>query len=551
VEPLVAPLLYLIFGNVVASTLQAEFGWSYDTWWVVAAVAAALIVFAFGWFGIRLSTGTGTVLGLFEILVFAALAVTLIAKAGDANTLSVFGTGFATAEGFGGFSGVIAGSVYTILAFIGFEAAAPLAEEAKDPRRTVRLAVVYSCLLIGLFYVLTTCAAAVFFGPEKFAEFPTSGNGNPWDGLARTAWGAGWVLVFLAVANSAIANANASANAATRTWFAMGRIRLLPRALEHVNPRSRWRSLKRGNPAWGPARRPCLASDQLCRAATKSAIPEAYASFEQPRHHGATSCLARFQTRRRSYKFHLSGGTVGLAARVQVGLDLGERPVVGEPASAEVLIDQRPLPWGGRLHLELPATRDPTLRNLEPLALANQPASTPVNSGGRLAQVTARSARLRAPRRPYSRAQKPVSTSIMSPIRSSLVSPGSTTSSLRPCAANAASRCSTLKRASRSWCSTTIVVACGSASSRVSLGRLPLTPAPTSVTTSATARPCPAAHAVSLATCRSRSARRLCEETRAYSTTRPPGGLPGVSTRIVPEGRRRAGTGMVPWRNQR
>jgi hypothetical protein len=57
---------------------------------------------------------------------------------------------------------------------------------------------------------------------------------------ARAAWGGGWVLVFLAVANSAIANANASANAATRTWFAMGRIRLLPRPFEHVNPR--WRS---------------------------------------------------------------------------------------------------------------------------------------------------------------------------------------------------------------------------------------------------------------------------------------------------------------------
>jgi amino acid transporter len=236
VEPLVAPLLFLIFGNVVAGTLQAELGWSYDTWWVVAAVAAAVVVFLFGWFGIRLSTGAGTVLGLFEILVFAALAVTLIVKAGNANTLSVFGTGFATVEGFGGLSGVIAGSVYTILAFIGFEAAAPLAEEAKDPRRTVRLAVVYSCLLIGLFYVLTTYAATVFFGPGKFAEFPASGDGNPWDALARAAW----VLVFLAVANSAIANANASANAATRTWFAMGRIRLLPRALEHVNPR--WRS---------------------------------------------------------------------------------------------------------------------------------------------------------------------------------------------------------------------------------------------------------------------------------------------------------------------
>jgi amino acid transporter len=240
VEPLVAPLLFLIFGNVVAGTLNQEFGWSYDTWWVIAAVAAAVVVLVLGWFGVRLSTGAGTLLGLFEILVFAALAVTLIVKAGGANTLSVFGTGEATVEGFEGFSGVVAGSVYTILAFIGFEAAAPLAEEAKDPRRTIRLAVIYSCLGIGLFYVLTTYAATVFFGPGSFVEFPDSGGGNPWDALARAAWGAGWVLVFLAVANSAIANANASANAATRTWFAMGRIRLLPRPLEHVNPR--WRS---------------------------------------------------------------------------------------------------------------------------------------------------------------------------------------------------------------------------------------------------------------------------------------------------------------------
>jgi amino acid transporter len=240
VEPLVAPLLFLIFGNVVAGTLNQEFGWSYDTWWVVSAVAAAVVVFVLGFFGVRLSTAAGTLLGLFEILVFAGLAVTLIFQAGGDNTLAVFGTGSADVEGFTGLSGVIAGSVYTILAFIGFEAAAPLAEEARDPRRTIRLAVIYSCLGIGLFYVLTTYAATVAFGPDRFAEFPKSGGGNPWDALARGAWGAGWVLVFLAIANSAIANANASANAATRTWFALGRIRVLPRPLEHVNPR--WRS---------------------------------------------------------------------------------------------------------------------------------------------------------------------------------------------------------------------------------------------------------------------------------------------------------------------
>jgi amino acid transporter len=240
VEPLVAPLLYLIFGHLVATVLQQEFGWRYSQWWWIAALAAAVVVFLLGYFGIKISARTGTLLGLFEIGVFAVLAVWLIVKAGGDNTLAVFGTRYATVKGFTGFSGVVAGSIYTILAFIGFEAAAPLAEETTNPRRNIQRAVVYSCVGIGLFYVLTTYAAAVFFGPGKFADFAGFGGGNPWDALARKVWGAGWVIVFLAVANSAIANSNAAANATTRTWYAMGRIRLLPRIFAHVHPR--WRS---------------------------------------------------------------------------------------------------------------------------------------------------------------------------------------------------------------------------------------------------------------------------------------------------------------------
>jgi len=99
--------------------------------------------------------------------------------------------------------------------------------------------VVWSALAIGLFYVLTTYAATVYFGPENMAGFIESGDGNPWDGLARAVWGGGWVLVFLAIANSAIANANAGANATTRTWYAMGRIRLLPAAFTRIHPTRR------------------------------------------------------------------------------------------------------------------------------------------------------------------------------------------------------------------------------------------------------------------------------------------------------------------------
>src|SRR5207249_2372686 len=113
-------------------------------------------------------------------------------------------------------------------------------EETVDPRRNIKLAVIDSCVGIGIFYVLTTYAAVAYFGPNKFAGFASFGGGNPWDGLARKVCGAGWVLVFLAIANSAIANSNAAANATTRTWYAMGRIRLLPSAFSHIN--ARWRS---------------------------------------------------------------------------------------------------------------------------------------------------------------------------------------------------------------------------------------------------------------------------------------------------------------------
>jgi amino acid transporter len=57
--------------------------------------------------------------------------------------------------------------------------------------------------------------------------------------LARQAWGWGWFIVILAIVNSAIANSNAGANATTRTWYSMGRIRILPAILARTHPEYR------------------------------------------------------------------------------------------------------------------------------------------------------------------------------------------------------------------------------------------------------------------------------------------------------------------------
>ncbi|OYP19049.1 amino acid permease [Streptomyces sp. FBKL.4005] len=237
VEMLVPPLLLLQLGFTAAGTLHAE--WSAhpaDLWWPWSLAGAGVIAVA-GCLGVRASARLGVVLGVFEVLVLVVFAVLLIGRAGGANTLSVFGTAH-TADGYSGAAGVFAGSVYTVLAFAGFEAAAPLAEETRDPRRTMHRAVLGAALGIGLFYVLTTYAMTVYFGPDRFAEFGASGAAS-WEGVARASFGLFWVLVFLAVVNSTIANANACANVSTRTAFALARIRVLPGLLATLHPRHR------------------------------------------------------------------------------------------------------------------------------------------------------------------------------------------------------------------------------------------------------------------------------------------------------------------------
>ena len=239
VEALIGPITMILSGYLIGSVCNSEFGWPFTTTWVIIMIIATLLIAGLNYRGIKVSARAGTILGSFEITVFLVLAIWLIVKAGSHNTFSVFTLHYATVQGYKGFGGIAAGSIYTILAFIGFEASAPLAEEARNPRRTIAIAVVTSCFVIGLFYVLTTYAGDVFYGPDKYVNFGALGGGSPWIQLARDVWGIGWVLAFFAILNSTFANGNAGTLATTRTWFAMSRIGLLPSPLARLHPRYR------------------------------------------------------------------------------------------------------------------------------------------------------------------------------------------------------------------------------------------------------------------------------------------------------------------------
>jgi amino acid transporter len=233
-EPLVAPLLFLIFAWATTDVVDHEIGWRYSGQWWIWIVAAAGIVFCLTYRDVRLSTGAGVLLGAFEIAVFSALAIWMIASAGD-NTLAVFNPHHATA---GAANGTFKGMVFAILAFTGFEASAPLGEEARRPRWTVPRAVVLSAFGIGIFYALCSYAWVVGTGFDHFSKV-TLAQADPWRHLARIYWGGGWVLIWLAILNSALANANAGVNAATRVIYSLGRNGALPHAFARTHPAHR------------------------------------------------------------------------------------------------------------------------------------------------------------------------------------------------------------------------------------------------------------------------------------------------------------------------
>ena len=237
VEIFIVPLVMLLIGYTVAGEWNSQsHGFPIGSWWIFTTLGTLLVCFLV-YRGIGTSAKVGTWLGFIEISVFALLGVFLVVKAGHNNTFSVFTTAHANAKGFTGWSGVIAGSVFTLLAFSGFEAAAPLAEESKDPKKNIPKAIMIATVAIAVLYTFTTYAATVAFGPDKFKDFAGYNNGVPWDGLAKGVSSIFYVLVLFAIVNSTIANANAGANVFTRTAYAFGRVGAFPKSMAALDPK--------------------------------------------------------------------------------------------------------------------------------------------------------------------------------------------------------------------------------------------------------------------------------------------------------------------------
>jgi amino acid transporter len=216
-------------GVLLSDTLHSGFG-VWVPWWSIA-VAMFVVIWFFTYYGVRLSMRTTALLGGAEILIMLALAITFLIHPGPGSTYTApLRPAFSPHH----YEGILAGMVFSVLALSGFEAPAPLAQEARRPGKFVAWAVTLSLLAIGVFYVFVSYATAIGWGTGDMSAFAS--NPNPYYVLGHKLWGAAWWLVVLAITNSAVGAGLACTNAASRVMYTMGHTGTLPAAFGRIHP---------------------------------------------------------------------------------------------------------------------------------------------------------------------------------------------------------------------------------------------------------------------------------------------------------------------------
>jgi amino acid transporter len=231
-DPLTAAINLAYLGFLLQTTLRIE-AHIHCPWYVVY-IACTLLITLLIYRGIEISAAFVMWFTIIEVVIIIGLAMSSLMHPGDGQ---VHLEDFVSLHNFQN-KGLYLAIVFSIFTFTGFEAICPLAEETRDPRRTIPRAILLSITLMGIFFVFTTLAILTGWGNSHIDTFAVSAE-NPVILLAKRLWGAAWVFVLVAVMNSILGAAISGTNAAVRVFFAMGRARSMPAALAHIHPRFR------------------------------------------------------------------------------------------------------------------------------------------------------------------------------------------------------------------------------------------------------------------------------------------------------------------------
>lgn len=230
---LLAPAEIGLIGSYLQNTFNEEFSTNIP-WWMIGLVpAVAMTVLAFE--GIISSLRTALVLFSAEVVVVVVMAIIVVVQ-GGAEGINFHS--FNPSSSPDGVGGLVTGGIFAALSFVGFEAAASLGEEVKDPRRNIPRAIFGATLLVGVIYTFCLWAESIGLGRDTVNAAETAA---PWNVLAAEY--ASWMKwpVIIASVSSMFAVMIASNNGIVRILHKMGREGLLPSAFGHTDE-------KRGTP---------------------------------------------------------------------------------------------------------------------------------------------------------------------------------------------------------------------------------------------------------------------------------------------------------------
>jgi amino acid transporter len=221
--------VFTMSGGLVAATLSRYTSW--HPWWgpiSLVLTAGAIWLTARG---VKLSATAVGVAVLVQVAIMVAVCLLVLVD----QRAHLSGIPFSWAHLSGGLAGLSAGFPLALFMFIGWENGPALAEEARDPRRTIPRALYIS--------VAISATMLVFFGYATITGFrydvSTIGRSSvPFLTLADHYLGGAAVLAWIAGIVSVLATLVAGADSQSRMLFDGGRTGLLPARLGQVRPRS-------------------------------------------------------------------------------------------------------------------------------------------------------------------------------------------------------------------------------------------------------------------------------------------------------------------------
>ncbi|PRY10570.1 APC family permease [Kineococcus rhizosphaerae] len=215
-------------GAVLEDELSSAYGIGVP-WWVYSVVILA-ICFACAFRGIAISVKFLVVMTVFEMAVGLGLALTGLVSPGPGG---VNLSGFNPAN-ISNSSGFFLAVVLSIFAFTGFEGAAAVGEESRDPRRIIPRAITGSLVFIGIFYVVTAWGLQIGWGTDDLPALAASPTA-PAFVLADRLWNGASLVVLVALVNSGLGVCIACTTSSTRTLYGIARTGALPHALTRVH----------------------------------------------------------------------------------------------------------------------------------------------------------------------------------------------------------------------------------------------------------------------------------------------------------------------------